>query len=136
MNTEQAQNTEASIQATLKQALETLGYIVGEVNKGRKRRDAVYFQTAGLPDLFVTHPEWPAGEWLGIELKTATGKLRPAQKELNDKGRTVVARSVAGGLEVVGYVERKLDANTVLADAERRKAKVLGMAAQFHEVGK
>jgi ribosomal protein S19E (S16A) len=128
--------TEASIQSTLKQALETCGYIVGEVNKGRKSRDAVYFQTVGLPDLFVTHPEWPQGEWLGIELKSATGKLRPAQQELHDKGRTVVARSVAEGLEMVGYVERKLDTNTVLADAERRKARVLSMAAQFQEVGK
>lgn len=93
--------TEASIQATLKQALETLGYIVGVVNAGRNAKASVFFQTAGLPDLFVTHEQWPQGEWLGLELKTATGRLRPAQKALNEKGRTVVVRSVSQGLGVV-----------------------------------
>jgi hypothetical protein len=156
---------EDDIQKTLCSALRQCGYEVLETGKDRRsligrlakalewmvRKDiefGVLFGTitkivsewnnndAGLPDLFVTHPEWPVGEWLGIELKTETGKLRPAQKELHDKGRTVVARSVAGGLEMVGYVERKLDANTVLADAEKRKAKVLSMATQFQEMGK
>jgi hypothetical protein len=127
--------SEANIQATLKQALEALGYIVGELNKGRNAKGSVFFQTVGMPDLFITHHDWPTGEWLGLELKTPTGKIREAQARLHEQGRTVIARSVRQGLEAVAYVERKLDANTPLAAPGKRKERVMDMAGQFEEVG-
>jgi hypothetical protein len=95
--------TEASIQNTLKEALEACGYIVGEVAKTRSRRAAGAWTgtTPGLPDLFVTHPDWHDAMWVGIELKTETGKLRPEQEKLHGLGRTVVARSVYEGISAV-----------------------------------
>lgn len=155
---------ESDIQKTLCDSLRECGYEVLETGKDRRsligrlakalewmiRKDiefGVLFGTvtkivsewnnndAGLPDVFVTHPEWPTGEWLGIELKTATGKLRPKQQELHDKGRTVVARSVAEGLETIGWAESGLClAGQVRASIRREK--VFDMAKQFQEVSK
>lgn len=99
--------TESSIQSTLKQALEACGYIVGEVAKGRsaKATGAWTGTTPGLPDILVSHPNWHDGMWLGIELKTPTGKLRREQAILHAQGRTIVARSVVEGLTAVFDVD-------------------------------
>lgn len=127
--------TEASIQATLKHALETCGYTVLEVAKGRsaKAKGLWVGHTPGCPDVFVSHPDWPIGEWLGLELKTPTGRVRPEQQALADAGRVVIVRGVYEGLCSVACVEYKLDANTVLAAPEKRKAAVMKMAEQFKE---
>lgn len=95
--------TEKSIQTTLVHALETCSYIVLEIAKGRSAKAAGAWTgtTPGAPDLLVSHPDWHEGQWLGIELKTATGRLRPAQAALHARGRIIVCRSVAEGIEAV-----------------------------------
>lgn len=118
--------TEASIQATLKHALETCGYIVLEVAKGRsaKAKGLWVGHTPGTPDVFVSHPAWPVGEWLGLELKTPTGRVRPEQQALADAGRVVIVRSVYEGLDEVAKRE---------AIAANRRS-LSEMMRQFQEV--
>jgi hypothetical protein len=120
--------TEASIQATVKHALEECGYIVGEVAKGRSAKAAGAWTgtTAGLPDLFITHHDWHEAMWLGIELKTETGKLRPAQAALHAQGRTIVARSVVEGLTAVFDVD-SMEGRSAWADP----AKLRRMIREF-----
>jgi hypothetical protein len=95
--------TEASIQATLKHALETLGYIVLEVAKGRSAsaKGAWTGTTPGTPDVFVSHPDWPEAMWLALELKTPTGKIRKEQLALLEKKRSYIVRGVPQGLYAV-----------------------------------
>ena len=125
--------TEASIQATLKHALEACGYIVGEVGKARSAKAAGCYvgNTTGLPDLFITHPDWPTGEWLGLELKTPTGKVRPEQQRLADAGRVVICRGVAEGLRVVRDREEKLARASVVAWKLTTHYKISQMVEQF-----
>ena len=125
--------TEKSIQATLKQALETCGYIVGEVAKARSARAAGSWTgtTPGLPDLFITHPDWHDAMWLGVELKTPTGKLRPEQAQLCSIGRTVVARSVYEAIVAV------LDVDSIEGRSEwAGPARLRRMAKDFREEGR
>ena len=58
--------------------------------------------TPGVPDLIVSHELWPTGLWIGIEMKSATGVLSPAQRLLRAQGRIFVARSAA---EAVGLAQ-------------------------------
>jgi hypothetical protein len=126
--------TEASIQATLKHALEACGYIVGEVGKARSAKAAGCYigNTNGLPDLFITHPQWPVGEWLGLELKTPTGKVRPEQQRLADAGRVVIVRGVYEGLDAVVEFD-VANGRDLIKDGERRR-KLAGLTQQFQEV--
>lgn len=49
-------------------------------------------QTIGMPDLFVQY----GTVWHGIEVKTRSGTLSPAQRALAEAGGVTVVRSVAG----------------------------------------
>ena len=125
--------TEASIQATLKHALETCGYIVGEVGKARSAKAAGCYvgNTNGLPDLFITHQDWPIGEWLGLELKTPTGKVRPEQQRLADAGRVVICRGVYEGLQTVRGFEANRERHFY---SSARISTLWNIAEQFKEV--
>lgn len=48
---------------------------------------------AGVPDLLVSHEEWPAGVWFGVEVKGSHTAVSSAQQELRAAQRIVVARS-------------------------------------------
>ena len=50
--------------------------------------------TRGIPDLLVRHPSWPRYVWVGVEVKTPTGRVRPEQQALADVGAVVVVRSL------------------------------------------
>lgn len=59
---------------------------------------------AGLPDIIVIVP--PSGRFLGLEVKSKTGKLRPAQEEFRDKlesagGIYTVVRSLTDAYKAV-----------------------------------
>ncbi len=59
---------------------------------------------AGLPDIVCVIP--PNGRFLGLEVKSANGKLRPAQKEFMESIRScggyyVVVRTLQGAMEAV-----------------------------------
>ena len=156
---------EKDIQATLVQALRQCGYEVMETGQDRSQlqgrmmdairpflrgdiAEAFIFNLigkvlrtwsnndAGLPDLFITHPDWPSGEWLGIELKTPTGKVRPEQQRLADLGRVVIVRGVAEGLREVGCKESDLKLARRLAEGttSERHSKLINLMGQFQEV--
>jgi hypothetical protein len=55
----------------------------------------------GVPDLIVTHRSWPIGVWLGVEVKTVTGRLRPEQLNLLNEGRIIVAREPQSAVDAV-----------------------------------
>lgn len=55
----------------------------------------------GVPDLIVTHPDWPEGCWYAIELKFGNGQLRPAQRKLVQNGFVEVCKSVDTVVECV-----------------------------------
>ena len=131
-----SKTTEASIQATLKQALETCGYTVLEIAKGRSSKAAGLWTgtTPGAPDMLVSHPDWPTAEWLGLELKTPTGKVRPEQQKLADLGRVVIVRSVADGLREVGCKESDMKlAKRIGDEAYGRHSKLISLMGQFRE---
>jgi hypothetical protein len=95
---------------------------------------------AGLPDVLITHPDWPVGEWLGLELKTPTGKVRPEQQRLSDAGRVVIVRGVAEGLLEVCEAERRIAKATAIDEDETwrqavaRGCKLASFSGQFQEV--
>lgn len=102
---------EACIQREIVEGLRRRGYVVLEVGKARRGVTCLKCGTAnpagwggntkGCPDLLISRQEWQAGTWLGLEVKTATGKLRPEQQALTDAGRLFVVRSWNDVLSVI-----------------------------------
>jgi predicted RNA-binding Zn-ribbon protein involved in translation (DUF1610 family) len=100
---------EETVQQGIVIELRSRGYIVlvtSEHRRAQKCRHCGTLQylaggrgcTAGVPDLLVTRQEWPANTWRGLEVKSATGRTTPAQKELTDAGRIAIVRSVEEAL--------------------------------------
>ena len=85
---------ERLIEAAIREELTLRGYICLHTST-HLRRGGSYATGAdkGVPDLLVTHKRWPTGAWLGIEVKTATGRLSAEQKNLYELGRIYVVRS-------------------------------------------
>jgi hypothetical protein len=96
--------SEKTLQQMVVKELERLGWQVLVTNAGIRKEAAAglkkgkgaVFATPGIPDLFVRTltRKWPIAAWIGIELKTATGKLSPAQQRLHDGGGSLVCRSL------------------------------------------
>jgi hypothetical protein len=90
-------------------------------------------QTAGIPDLLVSHETWPLGVWLGVEMKNAGGELSPEQDLLRLLGRIVIARSRTEVLAHAqaacheftdgGLQSRQLDTEAIAAARARVEAK-------------
>lgn len=68
---------------------------------------AHYGADPGVPDLLVTRSTWPPAVFRGMEVKSATGKLSPAQKDLAADERVVVVRSVDEALAAVERWEKE-----------------------------
>lgn len=50
------------------------------------------------PDLLARRPWWPAGTWLGLEVKAEGGRLSDGQKAMLAEGELVVVRSLEQAL--------------------------------------
>lgn len=94
---------EARLVADIVRALRAMGRTVLRV--GQWRGDLAG-QTAGTPDLLC----WCSRRqgWIGIEAKTAKGRLSPAQRELVATGKVRVVRSVEEAVEIVAEEARNL----------------------------
>ena len=92
--------TEAQIQHCIVQALRLKGYVVLET--GKQRQQGV--NSVGCPDLLVWWPGWFG--WRALEVKTATGRVKPEQQRLADLGATVIVRSLDEALLAVERRER------------------------------
>lgn len=84
---------EEKAQKRIVDALETLGCHVSKFDQGRRTR-----QTAGIPDLFVMHPDFEIALWVEVK-RPDGGRLRGSQKAWHaiarESGqRVVVARGV------------------------------------------
>lgn len=109
--------SERALQSQIVAGLRYLGYVVLEIGAYRRRSRCPqcgawsfaaggYGNSTGAPDLLVSHAEWPAGLWVGLELKAPGGKLRTtrggapgySQAELAALGRNVVCRSLEDAL--------------------------------------
>lgn len=95
---------EKALQKQIVEGLRWKKYIVLEVGASRSfhacpecghksRATGWQGNTPGTPDLFVSHPNFPMGVWVGIELKTDTGKPTPEQAELLKAKRIYLCRS-------------------------------------------
>lgn len=101
--------SEAALQAAVVQELEWRGFIVAQTDRKRKKcRECGAYSHAGdgvsegLPDLMVTHRDWPALVWIGIELKRdEKSKVRPAQQGLHDLKRTSIVCRHEDAVEAV-----------------------------------
>lgn len=90
--------TEKHIEAGIVRDLRALGCAVTKTSQHGKPLG----MTEGLPDLYASHPRWQIRLW--IEVKTARGRLRPAQADWHAReraagGTVIVARSTA---DVIG----------------------------------
>jgi hypothetical protein len=61
----------------------------------------------GVPDLIVCHPHWPAGVWLGIEVKGSKTPVSPEQAALQGAGRIFVVRSWEDALRALRLTEER-----------------------------
>ncbi len=111
------QLSEGQIQAQVVQYLGLKRYDVLEIGKSRKGvccpQCRNFFvprgwqgNTPGAPDLLISASSFPAGTWLGVEMKAEKGDFRgrEEQKSLADKGRILVARSLD---DVIKILERE-----------------------------
>lgn len=95
---------EEDIQQQIVEGLSLYGYIVLQTTvRGIKARCkgcgselkayGGYGADKGVPDLLVSRTDWMAGVWVGLEVKSETGRLKPEQAELLAQNRIHVVRS-------------------------------------------
>lgn len=108
---------EEDVQAAILKELSARGYRVMQTTVRYKRQNCYscgaavvsfkggYGATPGIPDLLVTRDDWRPGVFIGIEVKSASGRPTDAQKELLGHGRIFVVRNVAEALAAVEGTE-------------------------------
>ncbi|WP_052000084.1 VRR-NUC domain-containing protein [Schleiferilactobacillus shenzhenensis] len=108
---------EQDIQRAIIDALNTVGCRVWRTNAGKIQKDGYFIQAlpAGYPDISGFRKR--DGKAVFIEVKTATGKLRPAQKEFANEIQHYnvlygVARSVEDAIAIVNSGERNEEHGT------------------------
>lgn len=86
---------------------------VGTPGKGGR---LVTLGTAGLPDIILVVP--PGGRFVGLEVKSAIGSLRPAQKEFQKK-----LESAGGSYHVVrSLLDAKAVVEAEITDGDRLRS--------------
>ncbi len=116
--------SEDVLQTHVMGALRTRGYIVlSTVHRYKKQRcpkcaqqfwaQGGYGATPGVPDLIVSHADWPSGMWVGLELKGTQTVLSPAQKQLREQDRIFIVRTVDQALSIVeSYCDEEVEEET------------------------
>lgn len=98
--------SEAAIQTAICDALKHIGYDVQSTSTYRKPGYGHGASKKGLPDVLVSHTGWPAGLWLGLEVKKPKHSKKSAeQDELESRGRIIVVRSLDEAIEAVRGIE-------------------------------
>ncbi|RKY10339.1 MAG: VRR-NUC domain-containing protein [Planctomycetota bacterium] len=95
--------SEATIQALILKFLRTLGPACWVIK-------AAVCNERGVPDILCCY----RGRFVGLEVKTAKGRISGPQRVQNERiaaagGRAVVVRSVAAVRAVLGTIDRKVD---------------------------
>lgn len=97
--------TESELQAGIIKAIKAKGYLCLKTSSNYKVKQV----TKGIPDLFVSRKGWPAGFWLGLEVKLPGGKLKPEQEALLAEGRIKIVREVDDALDALSLAESWLE---------------------------
>jgi len=108
--------SEDAIQSQIVQWLQWKLYAVLITSRRRKRcsgcgsyshdGDGV---SKGTPDLFVRGRSWPANVWLGLEVKSATGRYScDEQRELAESEAIAIVRSIEDADRVIADYEATL----------------------------
>ena len=63
-------------------------------------------QTPGIPDLLVSREEWPAGAWIGFEVKAQKGVPTPEQELLLAQGRTFLVRDFETAVTIAKMADK------------------------------
>lgn len=94
--------SEKSEQAAIVELLETLGAQVWVLGTRRPRGDYQGTrQTPGVPDLYAAIPTGRYAVPIWIEVKSSTGRLRPAQITFRDACARAGHAHLVGGVDVV-----------------------------------
>lgn len=83
---------ESEIQASIVKLLKGFGFTVLVTSRGLQRGSSAIQK--GIPDLLVSIPSVPFG-WVGLEVKTAKGKVRPEQQVLHNNKEVAIVRNEA-----------------------------------------
>ena len=98
--------SEDEVQNSVVLRLRALGFEVLSTSEHRRRESCPRCGTRffpkqgrgcdkGVPDLLITHPDYPAATWLGLEVKGSGTPLSLEQKDLRDRKRILVVRDAA-----------------------------------------
>ncbi|MBL8060992.1 MAG: hypothetical protein JNK63_09795, partial [Chthonomonas sp.] len=95
---------ESDLQATIVAALEQAGFRVKHTSAFRQKGASGV--SKGIPDLLVSHADL---KWIyiGLEVKTATGAVRPEQRQAQEDCEYMIVRSVEDALDAVLEVTEK-----------------------------
>lgn len=95
---------ESDLVWAMKAAVEdpALGYEMALIGQRDARKSGT---TKGFPDTAVWHPEWQIPAWIAIEVKYEDGECSQAQRLLNERGGSVVCRSVTEILRALLAIE-------------------------------
>ena len=80
---------ESEIQSSIVKLLRGFGFTVLVTSRNLQRGGSAIQK--GIPDLLVSIPG-VAYAWVGIEVKTAKGRVRPEQQELSEARKVKIAR--------------------------------------------
>lgn len=110
--------SEAQVQAAIIERLTVAGYIVASTSRVRRgvRCACGRFSypsggdgvTRGLPDLFVSHQDWPAGMWIGIEVKGTRTAVSADQRLMAGLGRIFIVRNQDDADRLVRLTEQAI----------------------------
>lgn len=114
--------SEDEIQRAIIVDLRLRGYEVLETSEHRRAEPCPHckkFHTStqgrgclpGVPDLLVTHEDFPELCFLGLEVKGPKTPITPKQQQLADAGRTVIVYSVKEALDAVQQAHKKFKAH-------------------------
>mgnify|MGYP000148992598 CR=1 FL=1 len=81
---------ESEIQSSIVKLLRGFGFTVLVTSRNLQRGGSAIQK--GIPDLLVSIPGIDYG-WVGVEVKTAKGRVKPEQQELSDKKQVKIARN-------------------------------------------
>lgn len=103
--------SEAELQRQIVEALEVMRFKVLVTTVKIRSKDPRHHRTGqskGIPDLIVSKEQWIKGIWLGLEVKSENGRVRPEQQELARLGRIVIVRSLDEAIEAARTADGEL----------------------------
>lgn len=114
MNRPRFEATEEQTQQVIRDWCRCHGYLCFQTTHRVRRclkcgeypRQAAYGTDPGIPDLIITHVNWPPYIFLGMEVKSRRGTLTPEQRVLREGERIVIVRCLEDAIESIKQFEQ------------------------------